>query len=163
MNDWSAIIPGLFGLFGAIIGAMASYQATVFQFHRQSQADRRRFVLGKLEELFSLITEMKANYATVYANRFKPVVVYLGPFSLPSGGSGLHKITLPKYIGSVRTMVVAANAKTSAYGAIEKATPVRSPLMALATVPRKISPSEKVLASFILSHTTLPLQLQYFS
>jgi len=41
-------------------------------------------------------------------------------------------------------MIVAGDATTSAYGSVEKATPVRSPLMVLASLPRKISPSEKV-------------------
>ncbi|HMI05943.1 MAG TPA: MG2 domain-containing protein [Flavobacterium sp.] len=78
------------------------------------------------------------------ANRFKPIVIYLGPFVLPKGETKVHKVQLPKYVGSVRTMVVAADANTSAYGSVEKATPVRSPLMVLASLPRKISPSEKV-------------------
>ena len=78
------------------------------------------------------------------ANRFKPVVMYFGPFELGKGDSKTHKIKLPKYIGSVRTMVVAANKENSAYGMAEKATPVKSPLMVLASLPRKISPSEKV-------------------
>ena len=100
---------------------------------------------GKINQIFSIGGDQDLGGGKAKkANRFKPVVVYLGPFTLDSGASKSHQITLPKYIGSVRTMVVAANAKTSAYGAVEKATPVRSPLMALATVPRKISPSEKV-------------------
>ncbi|NUY81541.1 hypothetical protein HUK80_11580 [Flavobacterium sp. MAH-1] len=78
------------------------------------------------------------------ANRFKPVVMYLGPFKLESGQTQTHKVTLPRYIGSVRTMIVAANANTGAYGSVEKTTPVRSPLMVLASLPRKITPSEKV-------------------
>ena len=78
------------------------------------------------------------------ANRFKPIVMYFGPFILGKGESKTHKIKLPKYIGSVRTMVVAANKENSAYGMAEKATPVKSPLMVLASLPRKISPSEKV-------------------
>jgi hypothetical protein len=41
-------------------------------------------------------------------------------------------------------MVVAADSKTNAYGMTEKATQVKSPLMLLASLPRKISPSEKV-------------------
>ena len=41
-------------------------------------------------------------------------------------------------------MVGAGDAATSGYGNVEKATTVRSPLMALASLPRKISPSEKV-------------------
>ena len=78
------------------------------------------------------------------ANRFKPVVMYFGPFELGKGDSKTHQIKLPKYIGSVRTMVVAANKENSAYGMAEKATQVKSPLMVLASLPRKISPSENV-------------------
>nr|WP_321540552.1 alpha-2-macroglobulin family protein [Flavobacterium piscinae] len=60
------------------------------------------------------------------------------------GQSKTHQIKLPNYVGSVRTMVVAGDVKSSAYGATEKTTPVRKPLMVLASPPRKISPSEKV-------------------
>ena len=45
-------------------------------------------------------------------------------------------------IGSVRTMVVAAH--NEAYGNAEKTTPVRKPLMALATLPRVLSPTENL-------------------
>src|SRR5688572_24881349 len=99
---------------------------------------------GKVNQVFSIGGDADAGGGKAKkANRFKPVVMYFGPFEL-DGGSKTHKITLPKYIGSVRTMVVAADAKTSAYGMTEKATQVRSPLMILASLPRKISPSEKV-------------------
>ncbi len=74
------------------------------------------------------------------ANRFKPVVMHLGPFYLEKGRKATHKIKLPNYIGSVRTMVVASN--KGAYGNAEKATPVRKPLMLLATLPRVLSPGE---------------------
>ena len=100
---------------------------------------------GKVNQIFSIGGDQDLGGGKAKkANRFKPVVVYLGPFALPKGGSQTHQIKLPKYIGSVRTMVVAADAKTSAYGSVEKATSVRSPLMVLASLPRKISPSEKV-------------------
>ena len=78
------------------------------------------------------------------ANRFKPVVKFLGPFELKKGATKSHKITLPNYIGSVRTMVVAGDVKNEAFGNAEKATPVKKPLMVLATLPRKLSPKEKV-------------------
>ncbi|AWH86934.1 hypothetical protein HYN59_06020 [Flavobacterium album] len=78
------------------------------------------------------------------ANRFKPVVIYLGPYTIGKGETRVHDIKLPKYVGSVRTMVVAANADFSAYGMAEKTTPVRSPLMLLASLPRKVTPKEKV-------------------
>jgi len=79
------------------------------------------------------------------ANRFKPVVIYMGPYTIGKGETRVHTIKLPKYVGSVRTMVVAANADASAYGSAEKTTPVRSPLMLLASLPRKVTPKEKVM------------------
>ncbi|UII74801.1 MG2 domain-containing protein [Flagellimonas sp. HMM57] len=77
------------------------------------------------------------------AQRFKPVVTYLGPFTLKAGEKTTHTIDMPNYVGSVRTMVVAGN-KNSAYGKAEKATPVRKPLMVLTSIPRKLSPGETV-------------------
>jgi uncharacterized protein YfaS (alpha-2-macroglobulin family) len=100
---------------------------------------------GKVNQIFSIGGDQDLSGGKAKkANRFKPVVVYLGPFKIERGQSKTHQVKLPKYIGSVRTMVVAGDANTSAYGNIEKATPVRSPLMVLASLPRKISPSEKV-------------------
>jgi alpha-2-macroglobulin len=100
---------------------------------------------GKVNQIFAIGGDQDLGGGKAKkANRFKPVVVYLGPFKLDAGDTKTHQIKLPKYIGSVRTMVVAGNATSSAYGSVEKATPVRSPLMTLATLPRKISPSEKV-------------------
>ncbi|WP_298550303.1 MG2 domain-containing protein [uncultured Algibacter sp.] len=78
------------------------------------------------------------------ANRFKPVVTYLGPFKLDAGKTKIHQIKLPNYIGSVRTMVVAGNNDNEAYGSTDKAVEVKKPLMVLATLPRKLSPGEKV-------------------
>lgn len=78
------------------------------------------------------------------ADRFKPVVTYLGPFQLEAGKTRSHKIHMPNYIGSVRTMVIAGDNTSGAYGSTEKATPVRKPLMVLASLPRKLSPGETV-------------------
>ncbi|MBC7413054.1 MAG: hypothetical protein H7331_11455 [Bacteroidia bacterium] len=100
---------------------------------------------GKVNQVFSIGgDEDMGGGSAKKANRFKPVVVYLGPFTLAKGESKTHQIKLPKYIGSVKTMIVAADAKTNAYGCTEKITPVRNPLMVLASLPRKISPAEKV-------------------
>ena len=74
------------------------------------------------------------------ANRFKPVVKHLGPFTLAAGKTAEHSFEMPNYVGSVRTMVIAGN--NGAYGIAEKATPVRKPLMVLATVPRVLGPGE---------------------
>ncbi len=78
------------------------------------------------------------------ADRFKPVVHYLGPFDLEADGKGTHTVTMPNYVGSVRTMVIAGDKKTEAYGKTDKTIPVRKPLMVLASLPRKLSPGEKV-------------------
>ncbi len=78
------------------------------------------------------------------ANRFKPVVTYLGPFNLSAGEKKSHKIKMPNYIGAVRAMVVAGDAKSEVYGSTDKSVQVKKPLMVLATLPRKLSPGEKV-------------------
>jgi uncharacterized protein YfaS (alpha-2-macroglobulin family) len=100
---------------------------------------------GKVNQIFSIGGDQDLGGGKAKkANRFKPVVIYMGPFKLEKGQTKTHQIKLPKYIGSVKTMIVAGDAATSAYGSVEKATPVRSPLMVLASLPRKISPSERV-------------------
>lgn len=78
------------------------------------------------------------------ANRFKPVVRFLGPFELKAGQNKTHKIKLPNYVGAVRTMIIAGNNQTEAYGSTDKSVEVKKPLMVLATLPRKLSPGEKV-------------------
>jgi uncharacterized protein YfaS (alpha-2-macroglobulin family) len=75
------------------------------------------------------------------ANRFKPVVKFIGPFYLKSG-TKTHTITMPNYVGSVRVMVVAADNGT--YGNTEKTVPVKKPLMVLGTMPRVLGPGESV-------------------
>ena len=100
---------------------------------------------GRIDQIFSIGGDDAAGGAkNKKANRFKPMVVYLGPFNLKKGETKSHEIKIPKYIGSVRTMVVAGNRDLEAYGNVEKTTPVRKPLMLLASLPRKITPGEKV-------------------
>ena len=76
------------------------------------------------------------------ANRFEPVVRFLGPFYLDEDDKNEHTFKMPNYVGSVRAMVIAGD--NGAYGATEKTIPVKKPLMVLATLPRVISPSEKL-------------------
>ncbi|WP_026977104.1 alpha-2-macroglobulin family protein [Flavobacterium tegetincola] len=100
---------------------------------------------GKVNQIFAIGGDQSMiGGKAKKANRFKPVVLYYGPFVLEKGKATTHTLQLPKYVGSVRTMVVAASTSKSAYGAAEKTTPVRSPLMVLASLPRKISPGERV-------------------
>lgn len=97
---------------------------------------------GEIESLFAIggDDDVKGG-AGKKANRFKPIVKVLGPFTLKSG-SNKHTITLPQYIGSVRVMVVAGEGE--AFGKTEKTVPVRMPLMVLATLPRVVGPGEEV-------------------
>lgn len=101
---------------------------------------------GRINQVFSIGGDTEAAGAkNKKANRFKPMVVYLGPFSLERGKSKKHSVKIPKYIGSVRTMVVAADNQSGAYGFAEQASAVRKPLMVLSSLPRKITPGEKVI------------------
>ena len=98
---------------------------------------------SKLEKLLSLGGDGEINgKAKNRANRFKPVVLHAGPFTIDSKKSKTHKFTMPNYIGSVRVMVVAG--KDLAYGNAEKAVPVKKPLMVLASLPRVLGPGEEV-------------------
>jgi len=99
---------------------------------------------GKLERILSIGggDEGGAKDGTK-ANRFKPMVKFIGPFKLKKGESRSHKILLPQYVGSVRTMIIAGY--KGSYGANEKTTPVRKPLMILGTLPRVIGPGETVI------------------
>ena len=78
------------------------------------------------------------------ADRFKPVVQFLGPFHLEAGKTATHHLHMPNYIGSVRTMIVAGNNETGAYGSAAQTTTVKKPLMVLASLPRKLAPQEKL-------------------
>jgi alpha-2-macroglobulin len=99
---------------------------------------------GKLSSIIGiggdndLVTKESADKA----NRFKPVVTFLGPFTLSAGSTNKHNVKLPNYIGSVKAMVVAG--QDGAYGSAEKAIPVKKPLMVLATLPRVMGPGESV-------------------
>ena len=100
---------------------------------------------GRIDQVFAIGGDGElAGAKNKKANRFEPMVVHLGPFHLEKGKTGTHQIKIPKYVGSVRTMVVAGNPEKEAYGSTDKTTPVRKPLMVLASLPRKITPGEKV-------------------
>ncbi|HNQ67316.1 MAG TPA: MG2 domain-containing protein [Bacteroidales bacterium] len=74
------------------------------------------------------------------ATRFKPMVKFIGPITLAPGAVNTHSIQLPQYIGSVRTMVIAAEGNS--FGSAEKTTPVKKPLMILGSAPRKLGTNE---------------------
>lgn len=73
-------------------------------------------------------------------NRFKPVIKFLGPFSLKSGEKQSHTIQINNYIGAVKAMVVSA--KDASYGSSHEVIKVKKPLMVLATAPRILGNEE---------------------
>ncbi|MDR1757098.1 MAG: alpha-2-macroglobulin [Culturomica sp.] len=76
-------------------------------------------------------------------NRFKPVALFDGPFSLKKGETRTHKFRMPEYIGEVRTMLVAATADGK-YGSAETSSFVKKPLMISAAMPRLFTPGDVV-------------------
>lgn len=62
---------------------------------------------GKIGPLLSIGGDEALKPSSDPLNRFKPVVKFLGPFTLKKGKNQAHNIKLPSYIGSVRVMVVA--------------------------------------------------------
>jgi uncharacterized protein YfaS (alpha-2-macroglobulin family) len=97
---------------------------------------------GTLERVFAIggdeaVVDRSANKA----QRFVPVVKFLGPFKLAPGKTNTHTLILPQYTGSVKAMVIGGNER--AFGATDKSVFVKDPLMVLVTAPRVISPGEK--------------------
>ena len=97
---------------------------------------------GHYSSLFSTGGDASLKPADAKANRFKPVVKFIGPFYLAKGKQQTHTLKLPMYVGSVRAMVVAG--QDGAYGNAEKTAFVRTPLMLLSTLPRVLSTQEEI-------------------
>jgi len=98
---------------------------------------------GTLDRIFATGgDETVIDRAANKAQRFIPVVRFLGPFTLAPGKTAVHTVELPQYTGSVRVMVIAGSDK--AFGYAEKNITVKDPVMILATAPRVVSPGEKV-------------------
>lgn len=109
--------------------------------------DMYRYVLGayggELERMFAIGGDMEAvDQSKNKGRRFEPVVKVLGPYRLAGGKTKVHSIIMPRYVGSVRAMLIAADA--TGYGSAEKTVPVSNPVMVLATMPRVIGPGEKI-------------------
>ncbi|MEI8203503.1 MAG: MG2 domain-containing protein [Bacteroidota bacterium] len=98
---------------------------------------------GELQRILSIGGDGEGDgKGNLKANRFIPMVKFLGPFELGKGQSKTHTFKMPQYIGSVRVMVVAG--QNAAYGNAEKTVAVRKPLMVLGTLPRVVGPGETV-------------------
>jgi len=98
---------------------------------------------GELERILSIGGDgTEINRDAAKANRFKPMVKFIGPFHLKKGEKVTHTINMPMYIGSVRTMLIAGY--QGAYGFTDKTCAVKSPVMLLGTLPRVLSTNEEV-------------------
>ena len=99
---------------------------------------------GRIEQLFAIggDAEQQQNTGALKAQRFKPVVRFLGAEKLGAGKTNTHKIALPPYFGSVRVMVVASNGR--AFGSAAKEVAVKKPLLVQATLPRVVSTEEEI-------------------
>jgi uncharacterized protein YfaS (alpha-2-macroglobulin family) len=108
---------------------------------------------GTIDRLLSLGGDGAATLVDApQAERFKPVVMHLGPFYLNAGEKKTHTLKMPNYVGAVRVMVVASDRKR--WGSAEKTSTVKSDLMILPTLPRLVSPGETI---------TLPINIYAMS
>ena len=100
---------------------------------------------ARMEQLFAIGGDGEGEAPVTpntQAERFKPVSLFLGPFTVKAGGTDKHTVKLPQYIGQIRAMVIATNG--SAMGSAEKSVMVTKPVMVKATLPRVIGTEEEV-------------------
>ena len=100
---------------------------------------------GKIEQLFAIGGDDEADSGTIRpqgAQRFTPVVAYLGPFTLKSGKSASHSFDVPQYIGSLRAMVIATDGR--AQGSSSTNVTVTKPVMVQTTLPRTMNIGETI-------------------
>lgn len=101
---------------------------------------------GRIEQLFSIGGDDELmDKGSNKAQRFKPVVKFMGPFTLKRGKTDQHTITLPPYVGAVRAMVVASSEEgVGAFGRTEARAQVKKPLMLMTTLPRVVGTDEEI-------------------
>lgn len=100
---------------------------------------------ARMEQLFAIGGDGEGGDAVTpntQAERFKPVSLFLGPFTVKAKATGKHTVKIPQYIGNVRAMVIASDGH--AMGAAEKNVMVTKPVMVKATLPRVIGTEEEV-------------------
>jgi hypothetical protein len=100
--------------------------------------------IGWLDNQFRMggDAEEIAKVGDTKANRFKPVVKFMGPFYLAPGQIRKHTSKIENYVGSVKVMVVAK--KNAAYGKISSTIKVKQPLMIQPNAPRQLTPGDRL-------------------
>ena len=99
---------------------------------------------GHIEQLFAIggDDEAAGPLKRRKAERFTPVVSWLGPFELKAGKSATHTVAVPQYIGSLRAMVIASDGR--AQGSCQQNVNVTQPVMVQASLPRTVSVGERI-------------------
>src|SRR5690606_1636739 len=98
---------------------------------------------GRIESVFTIGGDQAlSNSNKEKISRFKPVVKFLGPFTIGKNKTQTHTIRMENYVGSVKVMVVAGNG--SSFGSAEKSIAVKQPLMTLTTLPRVLNPGDEI-------------------
>ena len=100
---------------------------------------------ARMEQLFAIGGDSEGDAPVTpntQAERFKPVSIFLGPYTVKAKSTGKHTVQIPQYIGNVRAMVIASDG--SAMGATEKNVMVTKPVMVKATLPRVLGTEEEV-------------------
>lgn len=100
------------------------------------------------------------------AERFKPIVDFIGPFQLKKGEVQKHELKMGNYVGSVKAMLVAGNIKNEAFGSEEKRIEVKQPLMILTSVPRRLTPKETLrvpVTLFVMSNELKEVKVEVSS
>ena len=98
---------------------------------------------GKLETLLAIGgSEDIIDNRDRNSNRFKPVVQYLGPFTIAAGEKKQLSFDMPEYVGAVRAIAVAGF--NGAYGIAEKTVPVKADFMIQAALPRTLGIDERI-------------------
>jgi uncharacterized protein YfaS (alpha-2-macroglobulin family) len=98
---------------------------------------------GRLEKAFAVGgDETLSDDGSRKSDRFTPVVIFRGPFTLKPGEKKNHALSMPEYIGEVRVMVVAGN--DGRYGSSAKNVKVNNPLMLNVTMPRLFTPGDVI-------------------
>jgi alpha-2-macroglobulin len=99
---------------------------------------------GKIEQLFSVggDGELLDYGQENQMRRFEPMVRFLGPFRLERRRENRHTIDIPSYTGSVRVMVIATNGMAT--GSSDNGVRIRKPLMVWSSLPRVMSPGERL-------------------
>ena len=99
---------------------------------------------GKIEQLFSVggDAELLDAGEQNQMRRFEPMVRFIGPFRLDRRGKNSHTINIPSYTGSARVMVIATDGLATGSG--DAVVRIRKPLMVWSSMPRVMSPEERL-------------------